>query len=59
MSTYETGEMEISAGATTRKLLFLRQREAEVVRAGTQIARVSEPGSVFGDFTVLGQAPYR
>ena len=48
----------ISAGATTGKLLFLRQGEVEVVREGTQIARISEPGSVFGELAVLLDKPH-
>ena len=58
VSTYEPGEMVIAAGATTGKLLFLRQGEVEVVRDGTQIATISEPGSVFGDLAVLLDKPH-
>jgi CRP-like cAMP-binding protein len=41
VSTYEPGEMVIAAGATTGKLLFLRQGEVEVVRDGTQILNLA------------------
>jgi CRP-like cAMP-binding protein len=58
VSAYEPGEVVIAAGATTGKLLFLRQGEVEVVREGTQIARISEPGSVFGDLAVLLSKPH-
>ena len=58
VSTYEPGEMVIAAGATTGKLLFLRQGEVEVLREGTQIARISEPGSVFGELAVLLDKPH-
>jgi CRP-like cAMP-binding protein len=58
ISTYEPGEVVIAAGATTGKLLFLRQGEVEVVREGTPIARISEPGSVFGDLAVLLDKPH-
>ena len=43
----------IAAGATTGKLLLLRQGVVEVVRDGTQIARISEPGSIFGELAIL------
>ena len=56
--TYQPGEVVIAAGATTGKLLLLRQGEVEVVKEGTQIARVSEPGSVFGDLAVLLDKPH-
>ena len=58
ISTYGPGEMVIAAGATTGKLLILRQGVVEVVRDGTQIARVSEPGSVFGELAVLLDKPH-
>ena len=58
ISTYEPGEMVIAAGATTGKLLLLRQGVVEVARDGTQIARVSEPGSVFGELAVLLDRPH-
>ena len=58
ISTYEPGEMVIAAGATTGKLLLLRQGVVEVVREGTQIARISEPGSVFGELAVLLDKPH-
>jgi CRP-like cAMP-binding protein len=58
VTTYEPGEMVISAGATTGKLLLLRKGAVEVVRNGTQIARISEPGSVFGELAVLLDKPH-
>ena len=57
-ATYEPGEMVIAAGETTGKLLLLRQGVVEVVRDGTQIARISEPGSVFGELAVLLDRPH-
>src|SRR4051812_38026025 len=57
-ATYEPGEMVIAAGETTGKLLLLRQGVVEVVRDGTQIARISEPGSVFGELPVLLDRPH-
>ena len=56
--TYEPGEMVIEAGATTGKLLLLRQGVVEVVREGTQIARISEPGSVLGELAILLDRPH-
>ncbi len=58
ISTYEPGEMVIAAGATTGRLLLLRQGVVEVVREGTQIARISEAGSVFGELAVLLDKPH-
>src|SRR5215204_6631286 len=58
ISTYEPGETVIAAGATTGKLLLLRKGVVEVAREGTQIARISEPGSVFGELAVLLDKPH-
>ena len=58
ISTYEPGEMIIAAGATTGRLLLLRQGVVEVLREGTQIARISEAGSVFGELAVLLGKPH-
>ena len=58
ISRYEPGEMVIAAGATTGKLLLLRQGVVEVVRDGTQIARISEPGSIFGELAILLDKPH-
>jgi hypothetical protein len=58
VSRYEPGEMVIAAGTTTGKLLLLRQGLVEVVRDGTQIARISEPGSIFGELAILLDKPH-
>lgn len=58
VARYEPGEMVIAAGATTGKLLLLRQGVVEVVRDGTQIARISEPGSIFGELAILLDKPH-
>src|SRR3954463_15346140 len=57
-ATYQPGEMVIAAGATTGKLLLLREGVVEVVREGMQIARISEPGSVFGELADLLDKPH-
>jgi CRP/FNR family transcriptional regulator, cyclic AMP receptor protein len=58
VSTYEPGEMVITAGETTGKLLLLRQGLVEVVKEGTQVARISEPGAVFGELAALLDQPH-
>jgi CRP-like cAMP-binding protein/mannose-6-phosphate isomerase-like protein (cupin superfamily) len=58
VSTYEPGETVIAAGETTGKLLFLRQGLVEVAREGKQIARISEPGAVFGELAALLDQPH-
>ena len=58
VSTYEPGETVLAAGETSGKLLLLRKGLVEVVKAGTQIARISEPGAVFGELAFLSDRPH-
>jgi CRP-like cAMP-binding protein/mannose-6-phosphate isomerase-like protein (cupin superfamily) len=58
VSTFEPGETVIAAGETTGKLLLLRQGLVEVIKEGTQIARISEPGAIFGELAALLDQPH-
>jgi CRP/FNR family cyclic AMP-dependent transcriptional regulator len=58
VSRFQAGETVIAAGSTTGRLLILRQGAVEVVKDGMQIARVSEPGAVFGELAVLLDKPH-
>ncbi len=58
VSTYEPGEMVITAGEATGRLLLLRQGSVEVIKEGTQVARISEPGAVFGELAALLDQPH-
>ena len=51
--TYQAGETVLSAGSTTGRLLFLKEGAVTVEKEGVQIARVTEPGAVFGELSVL------
>jgi len=50
--------MVIAAGETTGKLLLLGQGSVEVVKEGAQVARISEPGAVFGELAALLDQPH-
>jgi CRP-like cAMP-binding protein len=54
----QTGETVLTAGSTTGRLLVLRSGAVEVVKDGIQIAKVSAPGSVFGELAVLLDQPH-
>jgi CRP-like cAMP-binding protein len=58
VSTYEPGEIVLAAGSTTGRLLVLRQGVVEVIRDGAQIAKISEPGAVFGELAILLDKPH-
>lgn len=55
---YTPGETVLAAGASTGKLLILKEGLVEVVKAGVQIEQVAEPGKVFGELSALLGKPH-
>ncbi len=58
IAVYEAGETVLEAGSATGQLFILRQGVAEVVKDGLQIAKVSEPGAVFGELAIILDRPH-
>jgi CRP/FNR family transcriptional regulator, cyclic AMP receptor protein len=56
--TYQAGETVLSAASTTGRLLILKQGTVAVLKEGVEIARVTEPGAVFGELSVLLDQPH-
>src|SRR6476619_3159302 len=56
--TYQAGETVLSAASTTGRLLILKEGAVAVVKEGIEIARVTEPGSVFGELSALLDQPH-
>jgi len=56
--TYQAGESVLTAGLMTGRLLILKQGAVEVIKEGVQIAKVTEPGAVFGELSVLLDQPH-
>ena len=56
--TYQPGETVIVDGSKTGQLLFLKKGNVAVVKEDTEIARVAEPGAVFGELSVLLNKPH-
>jgi hypothetical protein len=52
LATYQAGECVLTAGSKTGRLLIV------VVREGVQIAKVTEPGAVFGELSMLLDQPH-
>ncbi len=50
--TYQAGETVIVDGLRTGVLLILSKGTVAIVKEGTEIARVAEPGAVFGELSV-------
>ena len=56
--TYQAGENVLTAGSRTGRLLLLKQGAVVVVKESVEIAKVSEPGAVFGELSVLLDRPH-
>jgi CRP/FNR family transcriptional regulator, cyclic AMP receptor protein len=56
--TYQPGETVIADGSRTGRLLILRKGSVAIVKEDTEIAKVAEPGAVFGELSVLLNQPH-
>jgi CRP-like cAMP-binding protein len=56
--THSPGETVLATGASTGKLLILREGLVEVVKDGVQIEQVDEPGKLFGELSALLGKPH-
>ena len=58
LATYGAGEMVLQEGTRTGRLLILKKGAVGVVKSGVEIAKVAEPGAVFGELSALLDAPH-
>ena len=58
LSRFEPGQAVLSQATATGRLLFLREGVVDVALEDVFIARVSEPGAVFGDVSFLLDQPH-
>jgi CRP-like cAMP-binding protein len=58
LATYQPGEIILAEGSKTGRLWILKNGAVAVVRQGIEIAKVSEPGAVFGDISALLDTPH-
>jgi CRP-like cAMP-binding protein len=58
LATYQAGETVLSAASRTGRLLILQEGAVAVVKEGVEIAKVTEPGAVFGELSVLLDQPH-
>jgi CRP/FNR family transcriptional regulator, cyclic AMP receptor protein len=56
--TYDAGETVIADGSRTGKLLILKTGAVVIVKDRSEIAKVAEPGAVFGEVSVLLDQPH-
>jgi CRP/FNR family transcriptional regulator, cyclic AMP receptor protein len=55
---FAPGTVLISEGETSGRLFVLSEGSVEVLRGDTQVAVVGEPGSIFGEMSVLLNRPH-
>jgi CRP/FNR family transcriptional regulator, cyclic AMP receptor protein len=58
LTIYQAGETVFANGSKTDRVLILRKGNVAVVREGIEIARVAEPGAVFGEISALLDCPH-
>jgi CRP-like cAMP-binding protein len=56
--SFKSGTVLIEEGGTDHKLFVLIEGQVEVLRDQTQVSYVDEPGSLFGEMSVLLDMPY-
>jgi CRP/FNR family cyclic AMP-dependent transcriptional regulator len=56
--TYQAGENVLTAGSRTGRLLILKNGAVVVIKENIEIARVGEPGAVFGELSALLDQPH-
>lgn len=58
LTTYDAGTTVLTEGTKTGRLLILKTGLVSVVKGGTEIARVGEPGVIFGELSALLDQPH-
>ena len=58
LATYQAGETVLTAGTTTGRLLILKKGAVTVEKEGVEIAKVTEPGAIFGELSALLNQPH-
>ncbi len=58
LATYQAGESVLTAGSRTGLLLILEKGAVAVLKGATEIAKVTEPGTVFGELSVFLGIPH-
>jgi CRP/FNR family transcriptional regulator, cyclic AMP receptor protein len=58
LRVFEAGDVVLSSGSRTGRLLFLERGAVDVVVDDVEVARISEPGAVFGEVALLLDEPH-
>jgi CRP/FNR family transcriptional regulator, cyclic AMP receptor protein len=58
LASYGAGKTVFAEGTKTGRLLILKSGAVSVAKHGTEIAKVAEPGAVFGELSALLDQPH-
>ena len=58
LETFRPNETVLAAGSKTGRLLILKKGAVAIVEEGIEIAKVTEPGAVFGEVSALLDTPH-
>jgi CRP/FNR family cyclic AMP-dependent transcriptional regulator len=58
VETYRAGETILTAGSKSGRLLILKSGAVVILKNSVEIARVKEPGAVFGEISALLNLPH-
>ena len=58
LKSYGAGETVFTEGTKTGQLLILKSGVVSIVKGGTKIATVAEPGAIFGELSALLDQPH-
>lgn len=58
LASYKAGETVFAEGTKTGRLLILKSGAVSITKGGVEIARVAEPGAVFGELSALLDRPH-
>jgi CRP/FNR family cyclic AMP-dependent transcriptional regulator len=58
IEAYRAGDTVLADGSTTGKVVVLKEGAVEVVKDGVQLAKVTEPGAIFGELSALLGRPH-
>ncbi len=58
IATYQPGETLLNAGSKTGLLLILKKGAVAIFKGGIEMAKVTEPGAVFGEISALLDQPH-
>src|SRR5262245_11971486 len=58
LAAYQAGETALAAGSRSGRLLILKNGAVAIIKDAIEIAKVAEPGAVFGELSALLDQPH-